>query len=185
MRQRRIHPGLPRALLVLVLASASQTVAVPLRADGGTLRVANVRMGAYRVSVFTDPTPIRPDSIDVSILVTLERGRGVPPGLEILVVARHLGDGDRILRRPATREQAEDPRYYAAKFAPGAVGEWEILVRIRGEEGAGETRFRVQVQEPGPLHNPFLILAAALIPLVLVGWWLKRTEGTSPDPAVS
>ena len=42
---------------------------------------------------------------------------------------------------PCTREQAQDPRYYAAKFALGSVGEWEILVRVRGPEGEGEVSF--------------------------------------------
>ena len=70
------------ALIGLLLA-----MTLPLAADGGTLRVANVPMGAYRVNVFTDPTPIPPDSIDVSALVTFERGRGVATGLEIEVLA--------------------------------------------------------------------------------------------------
>ena len=157
-------------------------VTTPLAADGGTLRVANVPMGAYRVNVFTDPTPISPDSIDVSVLVTFERGRGVARGLEIEVVCRPLDHTAPPVRRMATREQAEDPRYYAAKFALGSPGEWEIQLRVVGPEGEGEVSFEVRVQEPGLLDNPYLILAAALLPLVLVGWWL-RFNSPSNRPA--
>jgi len=161
------------AARILIPAVALLTAPLPAAADGGTLRVANVPMGAYRVNVFTDPTPIPPDTIDVSALITFERGRGVARGLEVEVVCTRLdGEGDPI-RRPATREQADDPRYYAAKFALGAVGEWKILLRVQGPEGEGEVSFQVQVQEPGPLSNPYLILLAAFLPILLVGWWLR------------
>lgn len=147
-----------------------------LLADGGTLRVANEPMGAYRVNVFTDPTPITPDSVDVSVLVTYERGRGIARDLDILVVGRLLGGSGTEITHPATREQAEDPRYYAAKFALGAVGEWEITIRLEGPEGEGEVSFQVTVQEPGLFQNPLLILALALLPLLLVGIWLKASS---------
>jgi hypothetical protein len=174
------------ALLGSVALVATATVAAPnhLRADGGTLRVANVVMGAYRINVYTDPTPIPPDTIDVSVLATFERGRGVAIGLEIEVLARRLdGVGDTI-RHTATRDQADDPRFYAAKFKLGSVGAWEITTRVAGPEGAGEVSFEVEVQEPGPLSNPFLILGLALVPLALVGWWLKRADAV-PGPAVA
>lgn len=169
MRKVRLTVMITGALVTFVVLSN------PLFADGGTLRVANVTMGSYRISIFTDPTPVTPDSLDVSILATFERGRGIAPGLEIEVMARLLDGPGRELRYPATRDQAEDPRYYAAKFSPGEVGEWEILVRIEGPEGRGEASFRVRVQNPGPFDNPYLILGLALLPLALVGWWLRSS----------
>jgi hypothetical protein len=161
------------ALLLLLLP-------LPLRADGGTLRVANVPMGAYRINVFTDPTPIPPDSVDVSILATFERGRGIARGLDVVVTALRTDGTGSPMTHPATREQADDPRYYAAKFALGSEGEWEIRVRVQGPEGEGEVVFQVTAREPGLLANPFLILTLALLPLVLVGLWLKRSGGAAP-----
>ena len=159
-------------LLALILPGASK----PLQADGGTLRVANVAMGAYRVNVYTDPTPIPPDSIDVSVLATFERGRGVATDLEIEVVARAQDGSGAVVRHPATREQAEDPRFYAAKFALGSVGTWEITVQVEGPDGAGEVAFEVDVQEPGLFRNPYLVLFLAFAPLLVVGLWLRRTR---------
>jgi hypothetical protein len=144
--------------------------------DGGTLRVANVPMGAYRINVFTDPTPIPPDSIDVSVLATYERGRGVAMGLEILVTAVMLDGPGGPVEQTATRDQADDPRYYAAKFALGRVGRWAITVRVAGPEGEGEVSFEVGVQEPGLMDNPYLILVLALFPLLLVGFWLRKSK---------
>jgi len=155
---------------------------LPLLADGGTLRVSNVPMGAYRVNVFTDPTPIPPDSIDVSILATFERGRGVAGGLHITVVARSLEGPPREVSHPATRDQAIDPRYYSAKFALGSVGRWDIEVHVQGPEGEGVVRFQVVVQEPGLFQNPFLILGLALVPLLLIRWWLKSSGGARGVP---
>ena len=156
-----------------------------LQADGGTLRAANVPIGPYRISVYTDPTPIPPDTIDLSVLATFERGRGLAPGLEIEVVARRMDGAGPVVRHAATKEQAEDPRYYAAKFALGAVGEWEISVSVRGPEGEGDVRFTVTVREPGFFGNPFLIIGFALAPLVLVGLWLRGTRPETGAETVS
>lgn len=153
-----------------------------LLADGGTLRVSNVPMGAYRVYVFTDPTPIPPDTLDVSVLVTFERGRGLATGLEILVVGRHLDAPGPEVTRAATREQADDPRYYAAHFSLGSKGRWELEVRLRGPEGEGKVRFEVEVLEPSLGDSPFFILGLALVPLILVGWWLRRSGGPPAPP---
>ncbi|MFH1762692.1 MAG: hypothetical protein ABIF09_00745 [Gemmatimonadota bacterium] len=179
----RSHPLLYTLLIGIgLLGSLLVAGPVDLQADGGTLRAANVPMGAYRVSVFTDPTPVGPDSIDVSVLVTFERGRGVATGLEIEVVGRRVDGTGEEIRHPATRDQAIDPRYYAAKFALGSEGLWELRVRVKGPEGEGETGFQLSVREPGLLGNPYLILTAALLPLLLVGWWLKRSSLPSTHP---
>lgn len=159
--------------------AALLATAAPAKGDGGTLRAANVPVGAYRVSVFTAPTPIPPDSLDVSILATAGRGRGIAEGLRILVTARRTdGSGAPVLHE-ATREQAEDPRFYAAKFALGAPGEWDLRIEIQGPEGEGEITFRVKVQEPGLLANPFAVLALGLAPLAAAAWWILR-----PSPPV-
>lgn len=157
-------------------------VAVPLLADGGTLRVANAAIGIYRVNVFTAPTPILPDSIDVSVLVTFEKGRELVPGLEIRVEGHALDGQGPPVSHAATKDEAQDPRYYAAKFALGAPGAWRITVHVKGPGGEGEVSFEVKAQEPGLLANPFLVLGLAFLPLLLVGYWL-RTSGTARTPS--
>jgi hypothetical protein len=136
-------------------------------------------MGAYRVSVFTAPTPVPPDSIDVSVLATFERGRGIPAGLEILVEAKRVDGGGPAIRHLATREQAEDPRYYAAKFSLGQPGEWEIRVELKGPDGQGSASFRIVAREPGLLQNPWVVLTLALLPLLPLWWWI-RSPSTRP-----
>jgi hypothetical protein len=103
-------------------------------------------------------------------------------GLDLLVLARRVDGTGSLVQHSATREQADDPRYYSAKFALGSVGRWEITVQVKGPEGAGEVSFEVDVQEPSPFGNPYVILTLALLPLVLVGWWLKQSSSPSIRP---
>jgi len=168
-------PVLPAGALLLL-------VTVPLLADGGTLRVSNAPVGAYRVNVFTAPTPIPPDSIDVSVLVTFEGGRELVPGLAILVEGLALEGQGPPVSHSATKDEAQDPRYYAAKFALGAPGAWRITVHVKGPQGEGEVSFDVKAQEPGFLANPFLIMGLAFLPLLLVGFWL-RSGGKPSSPS--
>lgn len=158
-----------------------------LLANGGTLRLANVVMGEYRVSVFTDPTPVRPDSLDVSVLVLREDVEGVPEDLDVTVRTELLepaggsdggtgGAGTGAEERRATREEADDPRYYAAKFALGAEGAWRITVAVRGDAGEGEAGFEVDARERGLLGHPLAITLLALLPLVAAAWWVLRED---------
>lgn len=176
-----------------------------LLANGGTLRVADAPVGAYRVSVYTDPTPPRPDSVDVSVLVVREGDPTPVPDLEIAVRATPVeepgderedegGDesADESRGAPAstrtvaaTRDQADDPRYYAAKFAPGRVGPWRFEVDVRGPEGEGTVSFEIQVREPGLLDRPWVVVGLALVPLALLASWLLRGGTGEADEAPS
>lgn len=143
-------------------------------ANGGTLRLANVPMGAYLVSVFTDPTPVRPDSLDVSVLVVMASNGAVAEGVDVTLRTRHLEGLAPDSERAATREAADDPRYHAAKFGLGAEGPWEIRVSVRGPEGAGAAAFEVRARERGLLGHPAVLVLLALLPLLLVGGWIFR-----------
>ncbi len=172
---RRIAAAL--ALLVLFLGVAP-LVSPPLWGNGGTLRVANASMGAYLVSIFTDPTPVRPDSLDVSILVLQEGVEGLAEGVEVEVRIRsadHPGPGT---LQPATREQADDPRYHAAKFALDHPGRWQVEVAVSGPAGSGSVEFELTARDPGLLGNPFVLMLLSLVPLGAAGWWLLRDKGS-------
>ncbi len=165
--------GLLALLLLLGLAAPTAF------ANGGTLRLANVPMGEYRVSVFTDPTPVRPDSLDVSVLVLREGVLGVADDVRVTVRTRLLQDPGPGELREATREQADDPRYHAVKFGLGAEGEWEITVAVSGPGGEGEASFQVRARERGLLGHPAVLVTLALLPLLGVALWIFREE--EPD----
>lgn len=163
--------GVRGGLLLLVLLLAPGL----LLANGGTLRFLGI-LDPWEVAVFTDPTPVRPDSLDVSILVTLPGNPRPVDGLDVSVEIRQP-DG-REVRQPATREEADDPRYYAAKFRGIGAGEVAVAVSVAGPGGGGGTaRFTVEAREPGPLEHPAVLFLLALVPLAGVTWWLRRSRG--------
>lgn len=173
--RRRIRSSAVAAACLAVVTTA------PLAGNGGTLRLANVPMGEYLVSVFTDPTPVRPDSMDVSVLVLRAGMDGVADDVRVTVHTRHLAGHGPGQTLAATREQADDPRYYAAKFAPGAEGRWEVTVDVEGIGGSGSASFEVTAREPGPLRGPLALTLLALLPLVAAAWWIFR-EGEPVRP---
>jgi len=147
-----------------------------LLANGGTLRFLGL-LGPWEVAVFTDPTPLRPDSLDVSVLVTLPGNPRPVEGLSVLVTVRPASGGEVV--QPASREAADDPRYYAAKFMDLGVGEVAVSVAVSGPgEPGGEASFTLEAREPGIMEHPAVLFLLALLPLAGVGWWLRR--GRSP-----
>jgi hypothetical protein len=188
-----LRPARGPARVAVGLGALAALLAGPgvLLANGGALRLANVVMGDYRVSVFTDPTPVRPDSLDVSVLVLQEGVEGVPDGLDVSVrtefVEAHRDHGGADLPGSrtliATREQADDPRYYAAKFALGAEGRWRITVAVGGEAGSGEASFEVTARERGFLGHPLTLLTLALLPLLGAALWVLREDAADEGRA--
>jgi hypothetical protein len=172
-----------RGLLFVGFAATVLALPPQLLGNGGTLRLANVPMGQYRVSVFTDPTPVRPDSLDVSVLVLQEGREGLAEGVRVVVTAEPLDHPGAERRLEATRDQADDPRYHAAKFALGHEGRWRITVEVEGELGAGSADFELRARDPGLLGHPLVLSLLALLPLAALGWWLltPRPEPVSRD----
>jgi hypothetical protein len=179
-RKTRGEPNLVGAAVLAAVLSLSPAIAW---GDGGTIRLSGLEFGEYRVTVFTDPTPVRPDSLDVSFLVTEADGLSVAEGLEIWVETTPLDHAGEGARYPATREQADDPRMYAAKFRLGTAGEWRIGISVAGDNGSGEAAFTLRASEGGLLDQPVALLAAALAPLLLIGLWLRF--GSRPAPSES
>jgi len=160
------------ALLLLVPAASL--------ANGGRVRVAEAPIGDYRVSVFTSPTPVPPDTLDVSVLV-MEVGRSEPvEGLDVRVALTPIGHSAPSQSRTATGEAADDPRYYAAEFHLGGAGLWGVAVRVTGPGGEGMVTFQIEAAERGPLENPLVVLFLSLLPLALLAWWLLRRRPLQP-----
>lgn len=185
---QRVREEAPKVLLLLApLLVAGSAVPTTILANGGTLRLTAM-LGPYEVSVFTDPTPVRPDSLDVSVLVRRPGDAQPLRGLRVFVRAEAMDHVAMPLEHEATREAADDPRYYAAKFPLVASGRWRITVSVAGEEGSGEGSFEVNAVEQSLLGQPRIIIPLALLPLVFVAWWLYRggpggeSPGSGPSP---
>jgi hypothetical protein len=160
----------PSLLAGGLLVLAALVVAPPLLANGGTVRISREVVGPYLVSVFTSPTPLRTGEVDVSVLVQDAAAESV---LDVAVMVQAIPvDADaQPIRVEATRQQATNKLFKAAKFDVRAEGVWELRVRVGGAEG-GEVSFQATLTDPTLLDRPYLLAALVLLPLALLGWLL-------------
>ncbi len=174
-RERPARKGPGRtAFAVLAMAVAS---AGPLLANGGSVRFANVPVGPYIVTIYSAPTPLRTGEVDVSALV--QDSSGATVDLPIVVRARPVElpdsmDPDRAwITQPATREQATNKLFKAAKFDIDDPGDWWFRVEIAD---AGRLTFQAPVARTTILDRPWLLATLVLLPLGVVGWFLLGRE---------
>lgn len=160
------------ALLLLVIGP-------PLLANGGTVRISREAVGTYLVSVFTSPTPLRTGEVDISVLVQ-DADRESVVDVPVWVEAVPVGINTTPVRHPATRQQATNKLFKAAKFDVTEPGEWEFVIRVGGDEG-GATTFGVTLTEPTLLDRPYLLAALVLLPLALLAWLFLGREEPRPD----
>lgn len=151
------------AIGVLALALDLNTA----RGDGGALRLSQ-SSGAYRVSVFTSPTPLRVGKVDVSVY--LEDAATCRPGgnAAILITATPAGRNAPAIRRQATSEQAANKLFQAAEFEIPQSGRWKFAVEATGFTSPITVSFETDVAEPPPrwlaiapwIGWPWLVVAA-------------------------
>jgi hypothetical protein len=166
---------IPTAVALLLLLAAA-----PLLANGGTVRISREAVGPYLVSVFTSPTPLRTGEVDVSVLVQ-DTVREAVLDVPVMVEARPVGFDGAAVRYEATRRQATNRLFKAAKFPLTEAGDWELRVRVGDDEG-GEVSFRVELTDPTILDRPYVLAALILVPLLALGWFLlgREKDGSGP-----
>jgi hypothetical protein len=118
------------------------------RADGGTVRLRE-RAGAYQVTVFTAPTPLRAGPVDVSVLVQDAATGECVPEARVTVRLTARGSGE-VLEYPATAEAATNKLLRAAVFQLPEPGWWDVEVAVEGPHGPAVVRFGVEADEPLP-----------------------------------
>lgn len=145
-------------------------------ADGGAVRFSD-RCGAYRVTVFTEPTPWRAGPVDVSVLV--QDPTTGEPRTDLRVAIRVAGT-----RHPATHEAATNKLLYSAEFDLPAAGTWPIEVVIDGPAGSATATLEVEAAEALPAGGEMLWwIVWPVVPVVFFAWHQVRVatgrgEGT-------
>jgi hypothetical protein len=117
-------------------------------ADGGTVRLRE-QAGAYQVTVFTAPTPLRAGPVDVSVLVLDAATGEYVPEARVAVRLTARGSGT-VLEVPATTEEATNQLFRAAVFQLPEAGWWDVELAIAGPHGTARLRFGVEADEPLP-----------------------------------
>jgi hypothetical protein len=134
---------LPIVLIALLCPRAA------LHADGGTVCQAQ-RRGAYQITVFAAPTPLRAGPVDVSVLIQ-DAATGEPvPEAHILVRAMPRGRPDEEIRQPASTTAATNKLFQAAILELPCSGWWDITLDIETPGEPMEIHFALEVNEPLP-----------------------------------
>jgi hypothetical protein len=119
-----------------------------VRADGGAVRLSE-RAGAYQVTVFTSPTPLRAGPVDVSVLVVdAATGEHVPQArVTVRLRARATGT---VREHPATAAAATNKLFHAAVFELPEPGWWDVEVAVEGPHGPALLCSSLQADERTP-----------------------------------
>lgn len=171
-------PTTVTAMLVLaVILGGSEAV----RANGGTLRVARAEVGAYLVSVWTQPDPPRVGRLDVSVAVMRPQDGTAILDVPTTIVAEPADDPTPIVKAQATRGGGGNPLLYHAELELPRPGRWRVTVTVPAPPGQGSVSFDITAVRGGGL-GPLLIAALAGGFLVwLLGRRLARRARLAPS----
>jgi hypothetical protein len=153
---------------------------------GGTPRLQNAELGAYWVSVWTQPEPLRTGQVHI----TLALSEPPPPGSNqqeagapVLNVPLELHfqpldqAGETVVAR-ASHEQAVNKLFYEADLVLPHAGRWAVVIQAPNRDGSPATAtFQVEVVPP-PLIDVRWLLVGGIILFFLVG--LSITRSVSP-----
>lgn len=160
--------------LLLVLVS-SLTHGLGLAHGGGAPRLVNVPVGAFVMSAWTNPDPLRVGvvHITVSLAETAALEGDNQPGATALGQAIALTivpmDGGAPITTAVTHEQATNKLFYEADVTIPSAGSWVFALVVNG---SAEQHFTAEVL-PGRSSVALLGLAAA-VGVVLTAVWLWR-----------
>lgn len=145
-------------------------------ADGGTLRLTETA-GAYRITVFTSPEPLRVGLIDVSILLEDNQSRRNVTKATVLVRLSPKNDPRQSRTIPATREAATNKLLYSAKATVSQAGWWHVVIDVDGPLGAASSHMTMPVSErPARWLTlwPWIVWPAFIILFFLVQQFVAR-----------
>jgi len=158
------------AVVSLLLVAAGVALA-----DGGLVRISE-RSGAFLITAFTSPTPVRAGTLDLSVMV--QDARTLAPVLDARVdvhlvpaggAARTGNDAAAAtVRLAAVRDQATNKLLYAALPALPASGEWEARIGVERADDRGEISFRFTAEPAvAPLLSYWALLALPAVGVAL------------------
>ncbi len=144
------------------------------RADGGTVRLVE-QQGDYRISVFTDPHPLRSGPIDVSVFIQdVATGQPIPEAQIMVTLTAPDLPGTSIHVR-ATTEAATNKLLRSALIELPQPGEWHVQVATATARGTVHSRFNMVAGPPLPRWLtvwPWFSWPAVAVALFGVHRWL-------------
>ena len=191
-RQVSFPGGLAFGLVALIVSLAF--AAHPVHAHGGgTPKLTNAEAGPYRVSVWTDPDPIRAGELHVSVAVVESLEPGASEGeigdlildANVQVRAEPISQAGNVLIAYATHENAVNKLLYEADLDLPAEGQWRVTIQVEGPAGAGSAGFEIEAL-PALASNIFLtvpwpVWGGLIVGIFAIGWLVQMSRSQKPE----
>lgn len=147
---------------------------------GGVPQLTNAKAGPYRVSVWTQPDPLRAGEVHFTVAVSQPGAVDQEAGSPVLdaVVELQLIPAtglDHALRVFATHDDAVNKLFYEADVDLPAEGVWQVVVSVKGPSGLDQTDFTIEVLPPSAF-NWWIVLGGAAVVLVAAGWVVGKSS---------
>jgi hypothetical protein len=133
--------------------------------DSGDVRLSSI-VGAYRVSVFTSPTPLAAGPVDVSVLVQDAKTNELVDDAQVSIRVQPVERVDESIEVLASRAAATNKLLQSAAFELPSAGAWRIETSIDGAAGSAQATCEVVVGERlGEWNSMWLWIAYPLVPV--------------------
>lgn len=132
---------------------------------GGTPQLVNAPAGAYLISAWSQPDPVRVGTLHLTIAVA--QADTFDPILEASVTIELLHSSGQQRIAQATHEQATNKLFYESDVEIDTTGEWAVIIVVNESEAVG---FPLNVLPPlSPLRRfgPWLAAGLGLMALLL------------------
>lgn len=146
------------------------------RADSGIVRLSSIQ-GPYRITVFSEPTPLRAGLVDLSVMVQDAKTEIPVLDATISMYLEHEDEKTSSMLVEATREAATNQLLYSAKFELPESGEWLVQTSVMDHDLESSVEFRFKAGPPlPPILDMWPWFVLPVIALVLMGMnqWLQR-----------
>jgi hypothetical protein len=173
LRLIELFPG-----LVLLLG---YSVSIVWAHGGGVPQLTEAETGPYRVSVWTQPNPLRVGKAHFTVAILepspseageQQTGSPVLGATVELQLTPPEGSGQKPLVALASHETAVNKLFYEVDVELPATGRWEVTILVEGPAGSGNTGFEIEV-EPASEANWVLFGGLGLV-LVAVVWIIQK-----------
>lgn len=170
-----------RKVILFVLLGLCLT-AVPLHAHGGGKpQLVNVPVGVCQATVWLNPSPPKANKV-MHVTVGLKDAT-LAPMLDSTINLMILDGETVVVETAVTTEKSVNQLFYETDLDALPVGDYQALLTLESADCSGELTFPMTV-EPASYLQQYLIGAAVLVAIVLIGFSSKRQQSQPNRPAL-
>lgn len=155
------------AVGLLLVAACARAMA-----DGGRLQM-HTRAGAFIVSLFTMPDPLRPGQADFSVAIEKPGVEGLDENAHVSIVLTPADGKGAPIALTATHSDATSRFLQAANFSLPHSGIWNVETIVEEGQEIGRSSCEINVL-PKSLISEELLWEIAAVPVAVLFFWFHQ-----------